>query len=161
LFILSVAFAWIAASADAQVFKKIDPSKISDFNDKQFGTKSWSTKEYGTKEYDNRKSYLTKGYTTHEYNYSSKSFDTKMAEFRPRGVKMPEVETKSYDKRDKEFSTKSYATKDVETPGSVSRIADKPVTDWRTLIRKTPPSGLPGKPNDIPFSQWKAVSETK
>lgn len=159
-FMAVLVLGWVGVSADAQLFKKIDGTKVSDFSGKQFDTKSTSTREFETKPYDNPKSsYATKDYSTHEFSQSSKNYSTSMAQFRPRGVATPEVPAKSFDKREKEYSTKSYDTKDVPLPGPISRIADKPVTDWQTLIRKNSPSGLPGKFNDVPFSRWKAVDD--
>ena len=63
---------------------------------------------------------------------------------------------------EREFGTRSYESdKQVRTPATPHQIADKPVTDWRTFIRKEPPRGMPGKHQDLPFKNWKVESATK
>jgi len=161
-FITLLILATVATSAHAQVFKKIDPSKVSDFSGKQFESKSWGTKGYGTKEYKTKGKYGTKTYETQSYFYSSKNFETKTSPYSSKqNYIAKEVPAKRSVSEGKEYVAKGYETKNVDIPPLTYKIADKPVTDWHTLIRNEKPKGMPGRHQEIPFSEWKASSEAK
>ena len=145
------------------MIKPLDLNKKSGFETKQFETKDGpATNEFPTKQYGKQGNYRdSREYPTREFSHSSKSFNTKTARDSSKAVATPEVPAKTYEEANKQFETKTVATKEARTKELPHQIADKPTTNWQTLIRKEPPTGLPGAHSDLPFSQWKAVSEEK
>ena len=159
--VFAVGFVFCAASTHAQVIKPIDHNKVSEFDKKQFGAKEVGGKSIETKQYGKQGDYDTSSYTTREFSHSSKSFDARPARNTSKNVAAPDLPYKAFDKRDKTFEAKAVETKVTKDSTATARVADKPVTDWWNLIRKTPPTGVPGKPNDVPFSRWKIPDEEK
>jgi hypothetical protein len=149
----------MAVSARAELGKPLNLNKRSAYEDKQFGTKSTSTKQFSTKQYEGQGSYKTTTYSTKEFSNSSKNFEGHASRFSSKTYAAPDVPANQVADADKRFETGAYKSdKKVKTPPTPHQIADKPVRDWKTLIRKEPPRGMPGKHQDLPFARWKVES---
>ena len=158
---LACTVACFAATAGAQLLKPIDLNKRSDFEQQQFQSKGVDGRNYETGQYGKQGSYETKSFSTSEFSYSSKDFGSKRVRGSDRQVAAKVVPYKAFEARDKQTPVKDFEAKEMKTPGADARVADKPVTNWQTLIRKTPPTGVPGAPSGIPFSRWKDPDSEK
>lgn len=161
--LLVIAFACVVAlAAQGELVKPLDLNKRSSFEDKEFATKSKTTKEFSTKQFEPPGEYKSKTYSTKDFSYSSKNFETRASRYSGKEFSVRDLPVEHPADADKRFATKSFESdKEVHTPPTPHQIADKPVTDWRTLIRKEPPRGMPGKHQDLPFSRWKIEAEAK